>query len=183
MKPINNWKDIEAANDSVRLAPGGYVVKMTSVKNVPDKEYLEIIYDIAEGPEKGRYGDEWGREHPFAHRFIRSYKEKALGMFKGFVKAVDTSNGTRFSEQAETGINEQELVGKLVGVVIGEEEYQNDYGDIKTRLAVRSVKSAQDIRDGKYTVPDVKKLKEDLAQPITPEVPTGFENDPDIPFF
>ena len=183
MKGINNWDDVQASGDFQPLQPGGYVAIMQKVTNLPDKQYLEIIYDIAEGPEKGRYSDNWGKEHPYAHKFIRSYKETALGMFRGFIKAVDASNGTTFDAQAKTGINEQELVGKIVGVVIGEEEYQNDYGDIKTRLTVRSIKSAQDIRDGKYTVPDVKKLKEDLAQPtITPEVPTGFENDPDIPF-
>ena len=178
MKGISNWNKVQTSGDYKSLEPGGYIIKMESVTNNEAKQYLDIIYDIAEGPEKGRYSDDWGKEHPYAHKFIRSYKENALGMFKGFVKAVDASNGTNFDAQAETGINEKELVGKIVGVVIGQEEYLNDMGDIKLRLTVRNVKSAQDIRDGKYNIPDVKKLKDS----IKPETPEGFTPDSDIPF-
>jgi hypothetical protein len=178
MKPITNWNDIQTSGDFKALEPGGYVIKIETVTDNEAKKYLDIIYDIAEGPEKGRYADDWGKDHPYAHRLVRSYKESALGMFKGFIKAVDESNGTNFSEQAKTGINEKELVGKIVGVVIGQEEYQNDYGDIKLRLTVRSVKSAQDIREGKYNIPDVKKLKDEVKV----EAPEGFVHDDDLPF-
>ena len=180
MKGINNWDDVQASGDFQPLQPGGYVAIIQKVTNQPDKQYLEIIYDIAEGPEKGRYSDNWGKEHPYAHKFIRSYKDTALGMFRGFIKAVDASNGTTFDAQAKTGINEQELVGKLVGIVLGQEEYRNDFGDIKLRLYVYSTKPAEDIRSNKFNVPEVKRLKTDA--PAGTSAPEGFTADDDLPF-
>lgn len=176
MKPINNWNDVKPSGDFTLLEPGGYVLKILSATNVPDKEYLEILYDIAEGPEKGRYGGDWGKEHPYSHRLIRSYKEKAVGMFKAFINAIEASNaGYTWAWEEKT------LKGKLFGAVIGLEEYMNDFGEIKNRLAVRSIKKADDIRQGNFTVPDIKRYKPKDDVPLEAP-PAGFTDDPDIPF-
>ena len=53
-----------------------------------------------------------------------SYKEANLPYFKGNITAVEESNtGYRFSDQ-----NEQDLRGKLIGAVFGEEEYKTKAG-------------------------------------------------------
>ena len=99
MKPLGKqYSDAEARGDGgfERLPAGGYVCKITDVEGVAAKGYLALTFDIAEGDRKGFYSDEWGLSHPYAHRFILSYKESALGMFKGRLKAIDESNGTDF---------------------------------------------------------------------------------------
>lgn len=184
MKPIANWNEIPAEAEGMRskLQPGGYVVKITGVTNDAKKEYLKIVYDIAEGPEAGRYSDDWGQnpEHDYAHSFFRSYKEKALGMFKGFIQTVEASNPGYTWDW-----HEDRLAGKLIGIVLGLEEYMSNRGEIATRLTVRSVVPVDRIRAGEYNVPDIKKYKprEEAAAPVAPiSSPDGFVEDPDIPF-
>lgn len=172
MKKINDWNEVQASGDFEKLEAGGYVIRITDVKDVPDKEYLEIIYDIAEGPEKDRFADDWGVEHPFAHRFIRSYKDKAVGMFKAFTNAVEASN-----EGYVWNFKENTLKGKIVGAVIAYEQYNATNGKVSERTYIKTIKSAQDIRDGKFTVPDLKRIKEDNGIiPIAAEDYDPFAN-------
>lgn len=180
MKPINNWENVEAqTGDFKKLPAGGYIAVIKAVADKADKEYLEVIYDIAEGEFKGFYGDDFGTKNPWSHRMIRSYKEKAAGMFKGFTEAVEASN-----KKYKWDWDESKLVGKLVGIVLGEVEYEKTNGEVGKRLEVRSIKTVQDIKDGNYNVPDVKKLEGSASAP-DPESPVeGFSGlaDNDIPF-
>lgn len=179
MRPVSGYNNAQASGDFERLAAGGYVIKITSIRDVDDKEYLEIVYDIAEGPEAGRYASE-PKENDYRHRFVRSYKETALGMFKAFIQAVDETNGTAFGDSVETGFNEQRLVGKKLGVVFGYEEYNANDGNVKERLYVYRCMSADKIRKGQFKVPELRKLKEEenpSSAPVsgfTPLIDDGF---------
>ena len=196
MKPISNWNEIAAEGDGMRtrLEAGGYVARITKVVDVPEKEYLKVVYDIAEGPEAGRFATDWGKnpDNDYAHSFARSYKEKARGMFKGFINVVEASN-----EGYKWDWKEAKLVGKLIGVVLGYEEYMSNRGEIATKLSVRSVVEPAKIRAGEFIVPDVKryKLKAENASegqygphnapPAYPPVYSAseeFTQDQDIPF-
>ena len=183
MKPLGKaYRDAEASTgDFKRLPAGGYIAKITSVEDKDDKEYLSITFDIAEGEFKAFYSDAWGKEHPYAHSFVRSYKDKALGMFKGFLKSVDESNNTKFEERAEKGFPENELVGKVIGLLIGYEEYKTNRGDIGERTRVAGTRSVETIRSGNYKVPELKKLEDSMPSsgPVK-----GFEqvNEADLPF-
>lgn len=186
MKPLGKqYSSAEARGDGFeRLPAGGYVAIITAVEDKPEKEYLSIIFDIAEGEHKGFYSDEWGKEHPLAHRFFMSYKDTALGMFKGRLKAIDESNGTKFVTEAVKGLKEAQLVGKLVGLVIGYEEYNSDRGDIRERSYVKEVRTVDKIRAGEFKIPELKKLAPDQSAPSIPaaQPPEGFSWGDDIPF-
>ena len=54
MKNIN-WNSVPDPVELPRLTPGGYVCKITVVVDVPEKEYLKLEYDIAEGAHKGHW--------------------------------------------------------------------------------------------------------------------------------
>jgi len=179
MKPIKNYNNTPASGDFERLPAGGYVIKITTVKDEDEKQYLRIVYDIAEGPEAGRYKNE-SSENDYRHSFVRSYKETALGMFKAFILAVDASNGTKFNERIEKGFPEHELVGKLLGVVFGYEEYETNAGDVKERLRVANIMPVDRIRQGEFKIPELKKLKASSEIPM----PSGFVPvaDDDSPF-
>ncbi len=173
------YKDAEASSggDFERIPAGGYVVRITSVTDLPSKEYLDVVFDIAEGDKKGFFSDQWSQEHPYAHHFVMSYKETALGMFKGRLRAIDESNNTGFEAMAATGLQEQALVGKIVGVVIGYEEYISNQGEIRQRSYVRQVIPAARIRSGDFKVPEVKPIERDASSgPATAaEPPAGFQ--------
>lgn len=177
MKKPENWDEVKAAGDFEKLAAGGYVIRITDVEDNAEKEYLTITYDIAEGEEKGRFGGEWGAEHPYAHRFIRSYKNAAVGMFKAFINAVEASN-----EGFEYKFKESALIGKILGVVIGYEEYNTTSGTIGQRTYIRTVKSADDIRAGKFVVPDLKRMKAETPEAAAPVPGFAELNSDDLPF-
>lgn len=183
MKALGNEYESAKAStgEFTRLPAGGYIAEITAVEDKADKEYLAITFDIAIGEFKAYYSDDWGKDHPYAHQFVRSYKEKALGMFKGFLQAVDKSNGTKLEAKAKTGLNEQELIGKRIGVVIGYEEYESDRGDVRERSRVTATRSVEAIERGDFKVPELKKL---AAAPAG-HAPEGFESvsADDLPFF
>ena len=150
MKLIN-WEEVEESKPSTMLEPGGYVCRITAVEDVPSREYLWVVYDVIEGERAGVYAglpksDDW------KHRFTRSYKDTARGMFKAFVNRVEESNpGFKWD-----GSDERQFVGKLVGLVFQKEQYTNDKGDDKERTVVVGVESADDIRKGGYYMPEPK---------------------------
>lgn len=171
-----------STGDFTRLPAGGYVARITEVVDTPDgdKPYLTVTYDIAEGQFKDYYADEWGKEHPYAHQFRQYYSTKALGAFKGFLFAVDKSNGTDFVTKAKTGLNEKELVGKQVGLVIAYKERMTDRGEVREVSYVDKYRSVEAIHEGRFNVPELRKLAPTASTP-----PAGFENiaPDDLPFF
>lgn len=181
MIPINNWDKVQASGEFERLPAGGYVIRIIEARDErkqgeTENTMLRITYDIAEGPEAGRYKDE-PAENAFRHQFIRSYKEKALGMFKAFTVALEESNPGYKWDWNEAG-----LKGKLLGVVIGYEEYEANDGTTKERSRVASCLSADKIRRGDFKVPELRKLKASSQVPAS--IPEGFSAlaDQDLPF-
>lgn len=174
MKPITNIADVQEAGDGngKRLPAGGYVVKYTHVNDDPKKEYLYMEFDIAEGEYTGYFEELEERAGFWAGKCYRSYKEKALPMFKRMCSAVTKSN-KRFIFDGNEHADEKTLEGKLTGMVLGEEEYNGNDGSVKTRLYVVREMAADDIREGKYKVPELKKLDEEPAK-----ADDGFMNVP-----
>lgn len=183
MKRIENYETVQASSgEFARPTAGGYICKIMDVEDVPMNEqgkgdYLRIEYDIADGEFKGYYKEQFDKfgGNWFAS-FIRSYKEKAQGMFKHFTNCVEKSNAGY-----EWDWNEKGLIGKVVGLVLGEEEYKNSNNEIKTKLVVSQIKTVEEIKNGDFKVPTPKKLavetNTDGFSPVPP-----IENDDTLPF-
>lgn len=157
MKNIN-LDAVQEAQEFERLVPGGYICGIVRAEDVPEKEYLRIEFDIADGPFKNYFRDMRDRlaldSWPSAGVLYRSYKESALPFFKQFITCVQVSNaGYVFKNDEAT------LARKLFGVVMGEEEYEKNDGTIGTRLKAAIVRSVKSIREGDFKVPALKKLK------------------------
>lgn len=182
MKKISGYDKIQESGSFKKLPVGGYVVKILSAIDVPEKEYLRLSFDIVEGPNKGFFAEEYkndtreGKKWPNAGTFVRSYKEKALPMMKGFTTAVEKSN-----KNYTWNFDESTLKGKLVGLVIGEEEFVNSSGKMRTRTYVNAVRSVDVIREGKFEVPELKKLSADKVTASQP-FQNPFDNDDAAPF-
>lgn len=170
MKVIN-WNLIEENKPSTMLEPGGYVCRITGVQDMPEREYLWVIYDVIEGERAGIYSG-LGIDEDWKHRFSRSYKETAYGMFKAFINRVEESNrGFKWD-----GRDERQFVGKEIGLVFGKELYTNDKGEDKERTVVSYVCASQDIRNGEYKVPQVKDKRTQVP------ASSGYDNYSDVPF-
>lgn len=170
-------ENVEEVQEYKRLVPGGYICRITTVEDVEDKEYLKIEYDIAEGEFKGYFVELYAAKNFWGGKFIKSYKEKALSFFKAFITSVENSNkGYVFDN------DEQKLVKKLVGLVLGEEEYQKNDGSIGTRLYVDKPRTVEEIKKGNFTVPPIKKLKGNSTFNDTSNSGFMLIDDGDIPF-
>lgn len=162
MKRIENYEEIQASGNFKRLIAGGYVCRIMDVEDVPMNEntgkgdYLKINYDIAVNDLKNYFLDFFEKFGYWSKSgtFMRSYKESALGMFKHFTNCVEESNlGYKWD------FDETTLKGKLVGLVLGEEEYIANDGETKTRIYVKDIKTVEQIMNNDFVVPPLKKLK------------------------
>lgn len=163
MKNVN-W---EAVQDEVRRpVPGGYAAKITRVEDVEEKEYLRIEWDFADGEFKGSNQETMTALGFWPYSFVQSYKDTALRFFKGFKTAVENSNPNFVFKN-----DPQSLVGKFVGVVLAEEEYVSNAGQVKTRLYVAEKRSGKAIREGDFKVPDLKKLDPSKLSSVSAPAP------------
>ena len=157
MKRIENWDSIVESTSFKRLTPNGYIVKILKVEDHSEKEYLKIYFDIVKGDDKGYFKKQYDgdtrkeRKWPNAGTFIRSYKDSAASMFKGFTNAVEKSN-----KGYQWNFDEKTLVNKVVGLIIADEQYQNQKGQVRVRNYVAAVRSVETIEKGEYEIPALK---------------------------
>jgi hypothetical protein len=156
-----DWSNVPDQQEYKRLIPGGYVAIITGATDVPDKEYIKIEYDIAQGEFADHFQKLFDAKGFWAGKFIKSYSEKSLPFFKGFLTAIQNSNpGFTFDN------NEKKLIGKFVGIVLAEEEYPKNDGGIGVRLYVDRPRSVEQIKNGEFEVPPLKKLKGNSNNPF-----------------
>ncbi|WP_455136371.1 hypothetical protein [Thermophilibacter sp.] len=120
-----NWGSVEASSEGgfARIEPGAYAGVITSVEDVPSKEYVRVLFDIADGPHKGYYSDGFYADKPWAHSVIMSYKDSALGMLKGRLETIQACN-PGFDPFAAWDAGRLDMfAGRKVGLVFREEEY------------------------------------------------------------
>ena len=134
---------------SGRLPVGGYICTITKAQDVPHDEYIEVVYDIAEGEYKGFYEgeDEW------KHTTRRYYKGNAAGMLKAFLETVAKDNPKFNVDEVIKGENVKGLVGCQFGALIQTRLYTKQDGSDGEALEVARVIECEKIRTGNYTLP------------------------------
>jgi len=153
MKDIN-WNNVEEVTEFQTVKPGGYIGKIFTAVDKPDKEYIEMCIDIAEGEYKDHFQNLAAEKDYWALKLYRSYKDSALGFFKAFKNHVEASNpGYIFKNDEAT------LVDKYIGIVLQEEEYIKNDGSIGTRIKIQKTLPIADIRSGNFKVPPKKELE------------------------
>lgn len=177
MKNID-WNTVQ--DEIRRPVPGGYAAKITRVEDNEEREFLKIEWEFADGEFKGTNKETYTALGFWPYSFVRSYKDTALRFFKGFKTAVEESNqGYTFNNDP------QSLVGKFLGVVLGEEEYVSKTGEVKKRLYVAEQRSGKTIREGSFTVPELKRLDPAKLNNSTYSAPVLTpidEDDGELPF-
>lgn len=162
MRPITNFDKVKPeSGDFDRIKAGGYVCKIKDVEDIPydpqtgKGDYLRIEFDIATGDYKDYYSKRYARFGGYwGGNLYRSYKETAIGMFKYFIQCVENSNlGFVYN------FDEKQLIGKVLGLVLAEEEYIKRDGTIGTRIVPSKVKTVQEINAGEFFVPTKKTVE------------------------
>ena len=163
MKHID-MTNVKESGEFINLTAGAYICVIRNVEDFEDREYLKVTYDIAEGEFKGYY-DDLRSNHPdwsWSGAYVKSYKEKALPMFKRFCSAVSKSNGNFVFDGNTVNADERTLIGKRIGLVLGEEEYWSNSGDKRTRLYVSKEFPIDKIADQK--IPNKRLLEDESSK-------------------
>ena len=176
--------NISEAGESKRISAGAYICKFVGVEDIPEKEYLKIDFDVTDGEFKDYFKESAERlgSWPYGGSYRRSYKPTALPFFKRMCSAISKSNGNFVFDGGQVNADEKTLIGKRVGIILGEEEYIGNDGNVKVRTYVYSEKSVDDILKGNFKVPDLKKLPDEDIPEYKPEVTENTSNSSGLPF-
>jgi hypothetical protein len=164
------WQNTKAERG--RALPAG--IYKGVIKNVVQKlsksgkHMLAIAFDIAEGEYEGYFMDLYGKnvgkdgkeaKWPNGGVTYMLIDDDHMGRLKAFVEDVEESNpGYTFNMEETT------LKNKVIGLVMGEEEYRSQRdGEIHTSVKCSRMIPLSKMADAK--VPRVKKLKEDNQRP------------------
>ena len=138
------------------LEAGGYICKIVGAKadkSQAGNEMLVLALDIAEGEHKGYFQRKFEDAKKQNKDVNKQVKWPSNKFFKGFGTIIEESN----SGYKWTG-NEESLKDKVLGCIFGEEEYEKMDGSIGTAVKVKFIRSVKSIEEGKYKVPERKKL-------------------------
>lgn len=185
----------EAAQESSgggisQMMPGAYILRIQAVRTEgttrsghwtsDQKQYVQLVYDVAEGEFAGKYSDEYftdamGRvdaDKDYMHVHYLSWKN--MGYLKKQLRVLSESN-PGFDARAAFEADKWEMfVGKLFGAVLDGEVDTNDRGYDRWRLSVGDIVTVQDVRSGNCRDPKV----EDKRTPAAP-APSTYD---DVPF-
>lgn len=190
----NNWNEVQEFTDRQKLPLGAYVCKVKQAK-VVDNDYgsqLAILFDISEGEYAGFFNKDYASNTAQDKKWrglLRVWLPKDDGTdndemtkrsFKGMTTSFEKSN-----PGYQWDWNESSLVGKTVGILFRNEEWEYNG---KNGWAVRPFRaiSADTVRSEEYTLPKDKPLKN--KQNAAPAYPNPNNNgfvevdDEELPF-
>lgn len=173
------------------LPAGGYVCRIVGVDETiskTGKNMIKIAIDIAEGDHKDRFMESYKvdtrefKKWPNSaviYQLTEDQNGNTHGRFKQFTDCViDSNSGFEIKWGKAFGAC---FKGKLIGVVFGREQYESRQdGKLKWSTKPQFFKTVQEIRDGRFKVPEDRLLNAKNANPT--EAGFGPISDDDIPF-
>jgi len=178
----------EAAQESsggsmTQMLPGAYVLRVQAVRTEgntssghwtsDEKQYVQLVYDVAEGEFAGKYSDDYfmdasGRIDPdkdYMHVHYLSWKN--YGYLKKQLRVLTECN-PGFDALAAFEADKWELfVGKKFGAVLDGEVDTNDRGYDRWKLRVGDLITLDQIKRGEYREPKIEDKRTQVAAPST----------------
>ena len=179
--PKVNLNDVqESTGGFADIEPGAYVLVITKMEPVPDKEFVRIFWDVAEGPSKGAYA-----QSQYPPSDVMSWKESALGFTKHKLHVIADSNSATQEavEQAFQMDDWNRFVGKRFGAVVRRRLYtagpnSKTPGADKTSVEVAAWMTPAELAEDKWSktlLNDHDQRTKQDAQPQAPvTVPESF---------
>ena len=148
-KKMIDLTNVEATQEFSKLPVGGYVCVIMKAEDNEAEQYVNIVYDIAEGDKTGFYSS----EDDWRHSTRKYYKGKAAGMFKGFIETLAKDNQGMDAQSVIQGKGTTGMIGCKFGALIQERYYTGNDGTDKTALEVAQTVSCEKIRNNDFTLP------------------------------
>lgn len=173
----HGYNEVNAAmpGEFSSLPAGGYVCKVFYAELSKSKAgnlMLVLFLDVAEGDFQGHFkaaadrvknfdaSKQWDNSGIY-RQLVLSADGKVAPFFKGLLTCLEKSNPNL--KVNLTSFEPSILRGCLCGFVFAAEEYSKKNGDIGTRTFAKFPRSVDDIRNGKFTVPELKKMQNNSA--------------------
>lgn len=173
----HGYNEVNAAmpGEFATLPANGYVCKVFNAEITKSKAgnlMLVLFLDVAEGDFQGHFkaaadrvknfdtSKQWDNSGIY-RQLLFSNDNKVAPFFKGLLTCFEKSNPNLKLNLAsfETSV----LRGCLCGFVFAAEEYTKKNGEVGTRTFAKFPRTVDDIREGKFTVPELKKLQNNSA--------------------
>lgn len=182
---IMNWVEVAPSGAGAeKLEAGAYVIRIVGASDHKSRSggsYVNLVYDIAEGPHANHYAAE---TRDYTHSFNRSYTGNSASFFRSLLDAIEASNPGKFSiEEWQRTCDERAFVGLTVGALFRDRYYTNNSGkDVGPVLDFVRAMPAQDVRDGNWTVPPVKDDRDNGGQAEQANAAVSDLYGSDLPF-
>ena len=166
-----DWDNEIAPGEFAQLPADGYICKIIDAKIETSKNgnlMIVALVDINEGEFAGYFQTQYDRfknsssetywsNNATYRKVIFDKNDKVDGHCTHFLKRLMQSNPGFNIDYGE--FDAATLKGKICGFVFGEEEYTGKKdGILKKRAVVRDAYSADEIREGKFKVPKLKRV-------------------------
>lgn len=186
------YNDVQAVNpgEFVQLPADGYVCRIVNAEFTNSKAgnlMLVLYIDIAEGDFAGHFKAavervkssrtdiKWDNSGVYRQLVLDS-SGRVARFFKGLLTSISKSNNVNLNLN---NFEADSLRGLLCGFIFGAEEYEKKNGDIATRIFAKFPRTVGEIREGKFTVPELKKLQAAPAANAPKDDWGGTPVDPD----
>lgn len=186
IKAFNDYDKVKGYTEGNKLPKGGYVLKVMGVETCTNSagDYLKIACDVAEGEHMDHFANDYRAQQSENKKWRCNYllslpkddgSERdgwTKRTFKTFTEALEASNEGYHFDWDET-----KFKGKLIGGLFNEREFLKDDGSVVRYINLARITTAENIRQGKYKLPDDKVL-DGVARPAGTAI-DGFVNVPD----
>lgn len=187
----HDYDEAKAWGDSQALEPGGYICKIVNARETTSKagnQMVEMLIDIDEGPEAGRFmkmynnsdPKKWSNSAVVRQLTLNTADKTTHGGFKNMIQAVEESNNT----QVVWGDGFVDWIkNKRIGLLFYREQFKANDGELKwsTKVDNNRYKTVEQIVSGDYRQPEDKPY---IENGVAGGAPNGFQavSDDDIPF-
>lgn len=183
MKRIDGFENAKIfTGEGKGLPKGGYIIKIQDCAEVSGNKngraysYLSFSFDISEGDYKDHFRELWqnstdetkkwkGIYNVFIPQPGDQYYDENVSRFKTIIANFEESNPGYHWDW-----NEKTLKDKYIGIIYREKEFLTNDNELIIITEPYGFRSVQTIRDGKYKMPNIKKLSKDTVS----NVPQGF---------
>ena len=183
---IPNMNLSEAKERSIE--PGGYIMRVLGTEIDMKYNRLRLKVDIVEGENQGYYTNLNERFNFWGLFANLSLEKPDVWKFANAVNAMRESNAD-FEWEDDSENDERKMINMYVGGILQRVHYMGDDGTEKTKLQVHHLVSVEDIRAGKFKVPDdsykdgTAPRPAEIAGVVDTTIPQGFvESADDTPF-
>ena len=191
IKKFGDYATTQAYTDGAALPKDGYVCKILNaqVKDGKKGQYIQIAYDIAEGPYADHFkkifdGNKNEDKKWSTYFFLNIPNDDGTEQdgwtkrsFKTFTNALEDSN-----EGYHFDWDESKFKNKLIGGLFHYEEYQRNDGKVGKSTKMKNACSVAKIRSGSFKLPDDKLINKPAANTTEDFMNIPDQIDEEIPF-